>query len=251
MTLHNFVAYAVLVTATVLGGASLVLFGLFLFGVSFTRVELATGAAGILAWDALLCLLFFFQHSGMVRKAFRHQLGAWVPEHYLGALYTLASAAVLIILVLCWQSTLTPLMSLQGAARWLMHGLFFASLLGMIWGMLALRDLDVFGNQAIIAHINTSAAASMPFVIRGPYRWVRHPLYFFTLVLIWSSPDMTLDRLLFNMLFTVWIIVGAYLEERDLVAEFGEPYKRYQRSVPMLLPYRLVFRGAKRASVDD
>ncbi len=243
MDLKNSIAYTVLVVANVLGGASLLLFGLFLFGVSFTLLDLWQSEAAILAWNGLLCLLFFAQHSGMVRKAFRRRLAAWVPEYYHGVLYTVASAAVLIVLVLFWQRSATNLISLQGAARWLMQGAFFASLLGMVWGMLALRGFDVFGNQAVLAHISGSPAASSPFAVNGPYRWVRHPLYFFTLVLIWSSPDMTLDRLLFNVLFTGWIVVGTRLEERDLVAEFGEDYRAYQRHVPMLIPCKLVKRN--------
>lgn len=243
MDYKNYIEYTVIAVANVLGGASLVLFGLFLFGLSFTRVDLWRGEAGILAWDLLLCLLFFTQHSVMVRKTFRRRLAARVPEHYHGALYTVASAAVLIVLVLFWQSSATTLISLQGVARWLMQGAFFASLLGMVWGMLALRGFDVFGNQAILANISGSPAASTPFAVRGPYQWVRHPLYFFTLILIWSNPDITPDRLLFNVLFTGWIVVGTRLEERDLVAEFGEHYRAYQRRVPMLIPYRLINRS--------
>jgi len=34
----------------------------------------------------------------------------------------------------------------------------------------------------------------------------------------------------------VWIVIGTVLEERDLVAEFGESYREYQSAVPMLVP---------------
>jgi protein-S-isoprenylcysteine O-methyltransferase Ste14 len=54
--------------------------------------------------------------------------------------------------------------------------------------------------------------------------------------MIWASPDVTADRLLFNILWSIWMVVATRLEERDLAAEFGEGYRRYQRSVPMLLP---------------
>jgi protein-S-isoprenylcysteine O-methyltransferase Ste14 len=79
----------------------------------------------------------------------------------------------------------------------------------------------------------------MPFTVRGPYRWVRHPLYFFCLLMIWSCPDLSLDRLLHNVLWTAWIVVGSVLEERDLVASFGEEYSNYKREVPMLIPWRI------------
>jgi methanethiol S-methyltransferase len=49
---------------------------------------------------------------------------------------------------------------------------------------------------------------------------------------------VTADRLLFNVLWTGWIWIGAILEERDLVREFGDVYQRYQKAVPMLVPWR-------------
>jgi len=76
-------------------------------------------------------------------------------------------------------------------------------------------------------------------VVQGAYRWVRHPLYYVVLLMIWSYPVLTVDRLLFNVLWTTWIVIGARLEERDLAAEFGDDYREYQRNVPMLLPTRI------------
>ena len=102
---EKFVAYLVLVTASLLGSLSLLLFGMFLFGYSFTVTEIGSGRAGVLTWDAFLCLLFFFQHSAMIRKGFRRRLGVIVPAHFHGALYTAASGVVLIVLVLDRKST--------------------------------------------------------------------------------------------------------------------------------------------------
>jgi protein-S-isoprenylcysteine O-methyltransferase Ste14 len=59
--------------------------------------------------------------------------------------------------------------------------------------------------------------------------------------MIWSYPDLTLDRLLLNVLFTGWVIAGILLEERGLVASYGDAYRRYQRKVPMLIPWRIDF----------
>jgi len=137
------------------------------------------------------------------------------------------------------QNSKQPLLNLQGEFRWVAHGIFFASLMGMMWGMRALRSFDMFGIQPILTHIRASRVRTVPLTIRGPYRWVRHPLYFFILVLIWCCPDVTMDRLLFNLLFTAWIVLGTLLEERDLVTEFGESYLNYQGKVPMLIPWKL------------
>jgi hypothetical protein len=67
---------------------------------------------------------------------------------------------------------------------------------------------------------------------------VRHPLYSCILVLFWTNPAMTADQLLLSVMWTAWIWVGAMLEERDLLAEFGESYGAYRRQVPMLIPWR-------------
>ena len=241
MEIHskNLVEYMVLIFITMAGSFSLILFGLFLFGHSFTAIELGYSSVGLHAWDALLCLVFFVQHSTMIRKGFRNRMAAIVPHHYTGALFTAASSAALLILVLFWQNADQTIISLKGESRWVVHGVFFISLIGMIWGVRALRSFDMFGNQAILARIRASNEVSMPLIIRGPYRWTRHPLYFFILVMIWSSPDVTTDRLLFNGLFTAWIVLGTRLEERDLVAEFGKTYLHYQNKVPMLIPWKL------------
>ena len=61
--------------------------------------------------------------------------------------------------------------------------------------------------------------------------------YFFCLIMIWFCPNLTLDRLLYNVLFTIWIYIGSLLEERDLVSLFGKEYREYQDKVPMLIPY--------------
>jgi protein-S-isoprenylcysteine O-methyltransferase Ste14 len=69
---------------------------------------------------------------------------------------------------------------------------------------------------------------------------VRHPLYFSILLLFWCYPDLTLDRLLFDILWTAWICVGTMWEETDLTNEFGDAYRQYRRTVPMLIPWRAV-----------
>jgi protein-S-isoprenylcysteine O-methyltransferase Ste14 len=56
--------------------------------------------------------------------------------------------------------------------------------------------------------------------------------------MIWANPHFSQNRLLFNALWTIWIIIGTRLEERDLAAEFGDGYRDYQKRVPMLIPWK-------------
>jgi protein-S-isoprenylcysteine O-methyltransferase Ste14 len=71
----------------------------------------------------------------------------------------------------------------------------------------------------------------------GILGWIRHPWYTGAMAFIWSR-SLDAATLVVNVVLTVYLIVGAYLEERKLVREFGDDYRRYQREVGMFLPYR-------------
>ena len=189
-----------------------------------------------LTWDAALSFLFFLQHSGMVRRSVRRFLH--IPEPYWGAFYAATSGIALAIVMVLWQASDVPVLVLTGWLRTAAYVCAVLALLFFIWGIVALRSFDPCGVGPIRAHLRGVKTRPMPFVVRGPYRWVRHPLYFAILVLFWAYPDLTLDRLLFDVLWTVWIIVGTRLEEADLLTDFGEDYARYRREVPALVPWR-------------
>jgi len=192
----------------------------------------------ILFWDAALSLLFFVQHSGMVRSHFRERLASVVPIRYHGAVYSIASGIALIVVVLFWQRSQVELIRLEGNLLWMARICSLLAVLVFALSAYSLRSFDMLGMGPIRAHLRGRPLQPTPFVVRGPYRWVRHPFYSCILVLFWTNPEVTEDRLLFNVLWTGWIYVGTLLEEQDLLRAFGNAYVEYRERVPRFFPWR-------------
>jgi protein-S-isoprenylcysteine O-methyltransferase Ste14 len=94
-----------------------------------------------------------------------------------------------------------------------------------LWSFLGMRQL-VMGAEDKPAQL----------VVRGLYRRVRHPLYTAGLVFIWLIPRMSVNFLALNLGLSLYLVLGAMLEERKLVAEYGNAYVRYREQTPMFLP---------------
>jgi hypothetical protein len=219
-----------------LGGGALSAFLLFLFVGSFNLVDLGLDRTSLLWFDAALAALFFVQHSVMVRRPFRKRFCAYLPPEYVNAFYSMASGITLGVVMVLWQRSGDLVLIVDGVWRWLLRFVFFGSAAGFYWGTRALGVFDPFGTSPILRRLRGREPVSIPFVAKGPYRWVRHPLYLCMILMIWSCPDLSVDRLLFNLLWSGWIWIGCRLEERDLLLEFGQAYQNYQAQVPMLIP---------------
>jgi protein-S-isoprenylcysteine O-methyltransferase Ste14 len=225
--------------AGLIGGGGLLIFMIFLFRGPYNLVDLGMSESQVLTFDAFLCLLFFTQHSLMARKPFRQLLSRTLPVQYTGALYAVASGIAVLALLVFWQETAYTLVSPQGPIRWFFRAVFVVAIGGMVWTIWALGLFVNFRLQPMVDDLRDKQSGSRLVTDRGPYRWIRHPLYLSSLLMIWSNPDLTLDRLLFNLLFSIWVIAAIILEERGLVATFGEAYRNYQREVPILIPWRI------------
>ena len=75
-----------------------------------------------------------------------------------------------------------------------------------------------------------------PLITRGLYRYVRHPLYTFSLLILWLSPGMSLNSFIVYLGLTIYVLIGIYFEERKLMHEFGQDYAKYRSITPMLIP---------------
>jgi methanethiol S-methyltransferase len=65
---------------------------------------------------------------------------------------------------------------------------------------------------------------------------MRHPMYLALIIYLWCQTFRVMD-IVVNTVLTVYVIIGTILEEKKLVLEFGDAYTKYQKEVPMLIPF--------------
>ncbi len=171
-------------------------------------------------------------------KAWVLQRGGSAAERGYRLAYNLMSTVLLLPFVplLLWLPD-QVLYTLPAPWFWLALLGQVGALLGIAYGIWLTDALYFLGVRQFFGQAATGQVRPQ-LVVRGVYRWVRHPLYFFGLLLIWLTPQMTLNRLVLCLIFSLYLYVGTFFEEQRLVAEFGAAYRAYQRQVPRLLPWR-------------
>lgn len=83
---------------------------------------------------------------------------------------------------------------------------------------------------------NWMASHPRHLVDTGPYGLVRHPTYWCLLGILWLRPSLTQNQLASNLVYSLYLGVASFLEERRLVRELGPEYLEYRRRVPRFVP---------------
>jgi protein-S-isoprenylcysteine O-methyltransferase Ste14 len=193
-----------------------------------------------LSIDVLLLSLFAVQHSVMARQAFKRAWTRIVPQTVERSTYVLATSMVLALLFWQWRPIQEPIVWRIGnaAAMELLWAIFWLGWALVLISTFLINQFELFGLQQVFTRL-TGRTMPVP-AFRTPlfYRYVRHPLYLGILLSLWSVPVMTAGHLLFSIGLSAYVFLGVWFEERDLVAQFGERYRRYRAEVGMLVPRR-------------
>lgn len=203
-------------------------------------VDVGVGAPWVqaLATDLLLLTLFGIQHSVMARRGFKRWWTRVVPPAVERSTYVLATCAVLALMFRFWVPIEAPLVwqveHRAGVA--LLWSLFGLGWLVALVSTFLISHFELFGLQQVSAPLRRRAVPEAGFRAPLLYRYVRHPLYAGLLISLWAVPVMTAGRLLFALGLSAYILIGIAFEERDLLRQFGERYRRYREQVGMLIP---------------
>jgi protein-S-isoprenylcysteine O-methyltransferase Ste14 len=173
--------------------------------------------------DALLITVFAMHHSVFARAGVKRWMARAIPEPLLRSVYVWIASVLLIGVCLLWQPVGGEFYASSGWRAALHAAVQLAGIAVIAQSVRAIDPLELAGIRP--------PSGSDGLQIDGPYRLVRHPLYFGWMLASFGAAHMTGDRLTFAALTSLYLAMAIPWEERSLVAAFGDAYRRYQRQV--------------------
>jgi methanethiol S-methyltransferase len=192
---------------------------------------------------AILWITFCVLHSSLISITFtrflRHKSGDYYRYHRL--VYNIFSIVILIPVVIYSLSIKQePFFAWNGYLLPVKYLLLFTGILFFVMGAKHYSAAQFIGSAQIkdgTKHILLNKSGKLS--SSGILGVVRHPFYAGTFPLLWSN-DLDITALIINIILSIYVLIGTLLEERKLIAEFGDAYRKYQQKVSMLFPLKWI-----------
>ena len=189
--------------------------------------------------DLFLVMLFGIQHSVMARKSFKKWISRILPMPIERSTYVLISGILLAFLVWQWEPMggIIWIIPEGSLLYYVIYTLFFAGWAILFISTFLINHFDLFGLRQTYHELLKKSYKPPEFKVKAFYKFVRHPLYLGGIMGIWATPTMTLTHMCFAILLTTYFVIGALFEEKDLILDFGDDYRNYQKKTGMFIPY--------------
>ncbi len=238
--MSRFLIFVYGVTAYLAGLVSLTWFQFFIVEL-FLPVTINTGALPFNVADMITNLtligLFGLSHTVMARPGFKAFWTKLIPPTAERSTYVLTSAICIGAIIFFWRPMSGSLWEVTSPA-----GIFALKAIAMsgwalvVYATFAINHFDLFGLRHVWLQLRNRPYTDLP--MREPllYKIVRHPMQLGVLIGIWVTPHMTVGHLMMAGGLSLYIAVGLFFEERDLIRSFGEQYRDYRARTPAVFP---------------
>lgn len=190
--------------------------------------------------NAGLLAIFAVQHSVMARPWFKRIWTRVIPKQAERSTYVLISSLALILLFWLWQPIGGVVWNVERPVlRAVLYGLFALGFGIVLISTFLINHFDLFGLRQVYLYLRGREYTQLRFGTPLLYRHIRHPLYLGWLLAFWATPNMTIAHLVFAIATTLYVFMAIQFEEKDLLDTFGDDYRRYRESVPMIVPVRI------------
>lgn len=188
-------------------------------------------------WNLALVAIWGFIHTVMARPAFKSILTKIIPEATERSTYILAAGLSSIALIGYWMNIEGTVWQVTDAGFvYILWGLFIFGWAFLLVATFAINHFDLFGLRQVFFNFKSQPKPPLKFVKRAMYKYIRHPIQTGVLIGVWATPMMSRTQVTLSIGFTVYIFVGLWFEERDLIKEHGDDYLEYRKTAGKLLP---------------
>ena len=204
----------------------------------------------------VLFAIFSYIHSLLasekVKIQFKNKLGELIAFYRI--LYNLFSVISLYIIYELSPKPHISIYDLQNPYDLIVLIPQFLSLAGVMWTFKYICFKEFLGLDQIKRFFEkrytTELDEEFTLRIEGPYRYSRHPVYFFSITFLLFRPVMDLFYLTFFVCTVVYFYIGSYFEEKKLERQFGEVYENYKKEVPRIFPVK-IFKPYNQKKIAD
>ncbi|OOG70437.1 isoprenylcysteine carboxylmethyltransferase family protein [Algoriphagus sp. A40] len=183
---------------------------------------------------ALSWALFYILHTAVAASKLKRILKAKPPatSKWYSLFYSVLSAVLFMGIIL--QALFLPVQTICIPGQFGQYAGYMVTTAGVIVFVKAIKEiplLSFFG-------LRKKKPEELELVSSGIYSQIRHPFFFGLLAIFlgYFLVSGTLGALIHLTCLVLYLPVGIYFEEKNLVAVFGEDYREYQQNVPPFFP---------------
>jgi protein-S-isoprenylcysteine O-methyltransferase Ste14 len=125
-----------------------------------------------------------------------------------------------------WKLVAGLVYEVEGVGRWPLYALQLAGVHLIVRAAGFLDSLELAGIRQL-----QDRPRDTVFRTNGPFGLVRHPIYLGWILMTFAAPTMTMNRLMFAVITSGYLILAIPWEEKSLVRAFGDRYRVYQSIV--------------------